>query len=102
MKRETMHIHGGMYTAAWLALLNPMRYCDGERRSIMTLGFRKLIIIALVGLIALTANFLIIAAWLQEQGIIEIAKHLQAEFLTGTAITIIVALLIIRGRGRTS
>lgn len=65
----------------------------------MTLGFRKLIVIASVALIVVIANFLIIAAWLQEHGIIAIANYLQVEFLTGTAITIIIVLMILHSGG---
>jgi len=33
--------------------------------------------------------------WLQDKGVIDMAKHVRTEYLTGTAITIIVALLIL-------
>jgi len=61
----------------------------------MTLGLRKLIVVALVGSIFLTANFLLVANWLSEKGVIDWAQGIRREFLTGTAITIIVALLIL-------
>jgi len=45
--------------------------------------------------VVLFANFLLVAHWLQEKGVIDMAKHVLQEFLTGTAITIIVVLLIL-------
>jgi hypothetical protein len=61
----------------------------------MTLGIRKLIVVSLVGGVVLFANFLLVAHWLQEKGVIDMAQHVRQEFLTGTAITIIVVLLIL-------
>ena len=61
----------------------------------MTLGIRKLIVVSLVGGVVLFANFLLVAHWLKEKGVIDLAKHVRQEFLTGTAITIIVVLLIL-------
>lgn len=60
----------------------------------MTLGIRKLLVIAIVGGIFLTANIMIVTAWLQEHGVIETAQDIHEEFLTGTAITVIIALLV--------
>ena len=69
----------------------------------MTLGIRKLLVIAIIGGVFLTANIMIVAAWLQEQGVIKVAGSIREEFLTGTAITVITALLILlvgpRARG---
>ena len=61
----------------------------------MTLGIRKLMVAGLVGAVFLTANFLLVANWLREKGLIDWAKGIRKEYLTGTAITIIVALLIL-------
>ncbi len=61
----------------------------------MTLGIRKLIVIALVGGVFLAANIMVVAHWLQQSGVIESAVWIRREFLTGTAITVIVALLIL-------
>ena len=61
----------------------------------MTLGIRKLVVAGLVGGIFLLANALIVAHWLREMGAIDLANNVREEFLTGTAITIIVALLIL-------
>ena len=61
----------------------------------MTLGMRKVIVLRLVAAVFLTANVLFVANWLAEKGIIDVAKHIRAEYLTGTAITIILVLLIL-------
>ena len=61
----------------------------------MTLGIRKLVVAGLVGTVFLTANFLLAANWLHEKGLINWAKGIRKEYLTGTAITIIVALLVL-------
>lgn len=61
----------------------------------MTLGIRKLIVVGLVGAVLLLGNFILVANWLQEKGIIDWAKGIRQEYLTGTAITIIAALLIL-------
>ena len=61
----------------------------------MSLGIRKIIIIALIGAIFLAGNVLLIANWLAEMGVPEKANWLRENFLTGTAITVIIALLIL-------
>ena len=59
------------------------------------LGIRKLFVLSLVGGIFLLANVMFLAHWLSEMGVIDWAVHVRKEFLTGTAITIIIALLIL-------
>jgi hypothetical protein len=61
----------------------------------MTLGIRKLIVVSLVAILILLPNYLLVAKWLLEKGVIDLAQHVRHEFLTGTAITIIVVLLIL-------
>ena len=61
----------------------------------MTLGLRKLIVLALVAALFLLANLLFVANWLAERGVINWAQGIRQEYLTGTAITIIVVLLIL-------
>lgn len=61
----------------------------------MSLGIRKIVIIGLIGAVLLGGNVLLIANWLTEKGVPEKANWLRENFLTGTAITIIVALLIL-------
>ena len=70
----------------------------------MTLGIRKLIVLLLAAALFLVANLMFVASWLQGKGVIDWAKDARKEYLTGTAITIIVVLLILlvapRGEGR--
>ena len=61
----------------------------------MTLGIRKIIVISLIGLVFLAGNILIVANWLAEKGVEEKANWVRHEFLTGTAIAVIIALLIL-------
>jgi len=61
----------------------------------MTLTFRKIILLAFIGSIFLMANVVLVANWLNEKGVPEFAEHLKSNYLTGTAITIIIALLIL-------
>ncbi len=61
----------------------------------MSLGIRKIIVIGLIGAIFLAGNVLLIANWLSEKGVPEKANWLRENFLTGTAITVIIALLIL-------
>lgn len=61
----------------------------------MTLTTRKLVVLIAIGSVFLLANFLMVAHWLQQQGVIAAAGELREEFLTGTAITVILALLVL-------
>lgn len=61
----------------------------------MSLRIRKLIVLALAGGVFLLANLMIIATWLDSIGALALAGSIRREFLTGTAITIIVVLLIL-------
>ena len=61
----------------------------------MSLRIRKTIIIGLIGAIFLAGNVLLIANWLVEKGVTDKANRLRENFLTGTAITVIIALLIL-------
>jgi hypothetical protein len=61
----------------------------------MTLGIRKIIVVSLIGLVFLSANIIVVANWLAEKGIDEKANWIREEFLTGTAIAVIIALLIL-------
>ena len=61
----------------------------------MTLGIRKTIVLVLVAAVFLLANMWLVMNWLQDKGVIDMAKHVRTEYLTGTAITILVALLIL-------
>jgi DNA-directed RNA polymerase subunit RPC12/RpoP len=59
------------------------------------LGVRKVIVVSLVGGVFLLANVMFVAHWLNETGVIDWAGRVRQDFLTGTAITVIIALLIL-------
>ena len=59
------------------------------------LGIRKLVVISLVGGIFLLGNIWLVVNWLDEKGAIDGAKYVRKEYLTGTAIAIIIVLLIL-------
>ena len=60
-----------------------------------SLGIRKLVVVSLVGGIFLLGNIWLVANWLDEMGAIDGARYVRKEFLSGTAITIIIVLLIL-------
>jgi len=61
----------------------------------MSLTMRKVVVLGVIGVIFLAANILVVANWIADAGIAEKAGWLRQEFLTGTAIAVIVALLIL-------
>jgi hypothetical protein len=61
----------------------------------MTLTIRKIVVLGLIGLVLLIGNILFVANWLTDKGVVDWAKNIRAEYLTGTAITIIAVLLIL-------
>ena len=61
----------------------------------MTLCARKLVVVGLIVGTLLLANASVIAGRLQEIGLIPWAQHLRKEYVTGTAITVIVVLLVL-------
>jgi hypothetical protein len=61
----------------------------------MSLTVRKTIVLGLIGFIFLTANILVVANWIGDSGIAEKAGWLRKEYLTGTAIAVILVLLIL-------
>lgn len=56
---------------------------------------RKLVVIVVVGVILVFSGLPSIVAWLDRIGIIGWARSVKAEYITGTAITIIVVLLFV-------
>lgn len=60
-----------------------------------TLRLRKLVLLALIALIVLMGNLIAITTWLSQAGAIDLAQHIRSEYLTGTAITILFALLVL-------
>jgi hypothetical protein len=61
----------------------------------MSLTIRKAIVLGLIGSILLLGNILLVANWLAEKGVVDWARGIRAEYLTGTAVTIIIVLLIL-------
>jgi len=61
----------------------------------MTLTIRKMIVLGLIGAVLLIGNILFVANWLADRGVVDWATNIRAEYLTGTAITIIAVLLIL-------
>jgi len=61
----------------------------------MRLTVRKLWVVGVVLGIVLLGNIIMVAHWLAELGIVDLARNIRTEFLTGTALTIIVVLLIL-------
>lgn len=61
----------------------------------MSLTIRKVIVLGLIGVVLLLGNILFVANWLAEKGLVDWARGIRAEYLTGTAVTIIVVLLIL-------
>ena len=61
----------------------------------MTLGIRKLLVVGLVSAVFILANLWLVVNWLQEQGVVDWAQHVRSEYLTGTAIAVICALLVL-------
>ncbi len=60
-----------------------------------SLGLRKLLVLVLVGAVFLLGNIYLVASWLEDRGVVDFARYIRKEFLTGTAITIAVILLIL-------
>jgi high-affinity Fe2+/Pb2+ permease len=61
----------------------------------MRLAIRKLIVLGLIIGVFVVANVMVIAAWLQDRGVVEMATSFRREFLTGTAITVIAVMLFL-------
>jgi hypothetical protein len=69
--------------------------CLFGKENVMTLTIRKAIVLGLVGSILLLGNIVLVTNWLAEHGVVDWARGVRAEYLTGTAVTIIVVLLIL-------
>jgi len=61
----------------------------------MTLRIRKFIVIGIIGVVFMAGNILVIANWMAAKGIPEKANWIRENFLTGTSVTVIIALLIL-------
>jgi len=71
-----------------------MFYYFGKGK-LMTLGLRKIILLSLIGFVFLMANIVVVANWVSGSGVSEFAQNIKSNYFTGTAITIIAALLIL-------
>jgi len=56
---------------------------------------RKFTVVCCLAAVSLITNIWLVTRWLDENGVIDFARHIKAEYLTGTAITIIIVLLIL-------
>jgi hypothetical protein len=66
-----------------------------DSANMFSLGIRKLVVISLIGGIFLLGNIWLVVNWLEDIGAIGCAKYIRKEYLTGTAITIVIVLLIL-------
>ena len=55
-----------------------------------SLGIRKFVVLSLVGGIFLLGNIWLVVNWLDEKGVVDGARYVKKEYLTGTAIAIMV------------
>jgi len=65
-----------------------------------SLGIRKVTVIALIGGIFLLGNLWLVVSWLEGKGAIDWADGFRRVYLTPTALTIIVVLMILLVRPR--
>ena len=60
-----------------------------------SLSVRKIILVGLIAVVFTVANAWIVVSWLNDRGVIQWADGFCEKFLTGTAITVIAAMLIL-------
>lgn len=63
----------------------------------MTLNAKKLVVLLVIAVIFVEARIWDVAHWLDRVGIVEWARHVQTVYLTGTAITVILAMVYLLG-----
>ena len=61
----------------------------------MSIGSRKLVVAGVIVVVLVLANAGTIVAWLYGLGVIPLVEHIRSEYVTGTAIAVIVALLVL-------
>ena len=61
----------------------------------MSIGSRKVVIASIIVAVLLLANAGTIVGWLYSVGVIPLAEYIRSEYITGTAIAITVALLVL-------
>jgi hypothetical protein len=63
----------------------------------VSLRTKKIIVLATIAAVLLLANVWALAGWLDGLGVIAWAQHVRSEYVTGTAITVILALVVLLG-----
>ncbi len=63
----------------------------------MSLQQRRWVVIAVIGIIILLAQFWMIGEWLERHGVLAWAGKVRREFLTGTALVVIAVMLFLAG-----
>lgn len=63
----------------------------------MMLQRRRWVVVAVIGIIVLLAQFWMVGEWLERHGVLTWAGKIRREFLTGTAIAVIAVLLFLAG-----
>ena len=61
----------------------------------MKFWMKSLIVLAVIAVVVLLANAGVIATWLDRSGVVDLARWIRREYLTGTAITVIVVMLFL-------
>lgn len=61
----------------------------------MKLAVRKVIVASVILVVLLLANIVALACWLDRAGVVAWAQHVREEFITGTAIMVILALIVL-------
>ena len=61
----------------------------------MSIGSRKLAVASVIVAVLLLANAGGLVVWLQDLGVIPLAQYIRSEYITGTAIAVVVALLVL-------
>ena len=61
----------------------------------MMVETRKLLVISAILAVIALANTWTIAGWLNESGVIGLASWLRTEYFTGTALTVVIVLLVL-------
>lgn len=63
----------------------------------MSLRVKKIVVLAVIASIVLLANIWSLTDWLERLGVIAVAQHLRMEYVTGTAIAVIAAMVFLLG-----
>ncbi len=73
----------------------PETWGSKVKRCYMSLRIRKCVVFSLVGLVFLVPHLGAAVKWLSEHGVMTWAEHIRTEYITGTALAVIVALMIL-------